>query len=324
MLMTTATAIAYHLVTRAAPTLATVSLAAPSRSHIVMMNRLLLDESECTVEEPSGELVARLGPDDRRTRHVREVLGANDGAQLRAGVLDAGSTNEASVRWVEDGQADAKGAVAERCSLHLSLGPAARMLRPLDQSERPQIDLLLAMPRPKQFARLLPVIASIGVDNLWVTGGARVEMNYFSSHLLRADNTAGLREVLVEGCQQAGDTAVPRVMLRRNLRKLLRSDELTVDGAEQLRLIAHPQRDGAAALRLPDLPARGGRLLLAVGPEGGWDEPAELDLFRERGFEQVTLGPRTLRTDVAVISLLAVANEKWWSGSATDSGERHE
>ena len=190
------------------------------------------------------------------------------------------------------------------------------MLRPLEQRERPQLDLLLAMPRPRQFARLLPMIASLGVDTLWVTGGARVEINYFSSHLLRADNAAGLREALVEGCEQAGDTAVPRVILRKNLRKLLRSDELSVDGAEQLRLVAHPQRDGTAALRLPDLPAHGGRLLLAVGPEGGWDEPAELDLFRERGFEQVTLGPRTLRTDVAVISLLAVANEKWPPQSA--------
>lgn len=271
-----------------------------------MMNRLLLDAAECTAG-PSGELVAELGPDDRRTRHVREVLNAVDGAELRAGVLDAGSTDTATVQWVGP-----EGTSTGDSALRLSLGPAARMLRPLAEDARPRLDLLLAMPRPRQFARLLPIIASLGVNTVWVTGGTRVELSYFSSHLLRKDNAAGLRAALVEGCEQAGDTAVPRVLLRRNLRKLL-AEELAARSmkaeCEQLRLIAHPLREGAAPLRISDLPVHRGRLLLAVGPEGGWEEPAELDLFREHGFQQVTLGARTLRTDVAVVSLLAVANE---------------
>jgi len=54
---------------------------------------------------------------------------------------------------------------------------------------------------------------------------------------------------------------------------------------------------------------RGSRILLAVGPERGWDEPEELELLARHGFELATLGPRTLRTDVACISLLAVAHE---------------
>ena len=43
-----------------------------------------------------------------------------------------------------------------------------------------------------------------------------------------------------------------------------------------------------------------------MGPEGGWVEPDELELLASHGFERVTLGTRTLRTDVAVISLVAV------------------
>ena len=34
-----------------------------------------------------------------------------------------------------------------------------------------------------------------------------------------------------------------------------------------------------------------------------------LDSLARHGFERVTLGERTLRTDVAVVSLLAIANE---------------
>eukprot|EP00612_Vaucheria_litorea_P005671 CAMPEP_0171469078 /NCGR_PEP_ID=MMETSP0945-20130129/11034_1 /TAXON_ID=109269 /ORGANISM="Vaucheria litorea, Strain CCMP2940" /LENGTH=69 /DNA_ID=CAMNT_0011998081 /DNA_START=37 /DNA_END=242 /DNA_ORIENTATION=- len=45
-------------------------------------------------------------------------------------------------------------------------------------------------------------------------------------------------------------------------------------------------------------------VVVAVGPEGGWDEPFELELFSRHGFQTVTLGERVLRSDVAVVSLL--------------------
>ena len=44
-------------------------------------------------------------------------------------------------------------------------------------------------------------------------------------------------------------------------------------------------------------------------PEGGWEEPKELDLFEKNGFQKVTMGTRVLRSDVAVVSLLALAHE---------------
>ena len=50
-------------------------------------------------------------------------------------------------------------------------------------------------------------------------------------------------------------------------------------------------------------------ILLAVGPEGGWAEPYELDMFQSHGFQQVTLGTRILRSDVAVVSLLSLAHD---------------
>ncbi|KAL1524304.1 hypothetical protein AB1Y20_019206 [Prymnesium parvum] len=280
-------------------------------ARIMMMNRLLLDPSECS--EVDGQLVASLDPQDRRTKHVREVLRGEDGSQLRAGVLDAGSTDEATVMWHPPNALDER-------SLQVSLGPAGRMLRPLAENMRPRLDLLLAMPRPRQFARLLPMIASLGVDNLWVTGAQRVELNYFSSHLLRKDNAAGLRAALVEGCEQSGDTAIPRVHVRPNLRKLLNQELLTQNNFDLL-LVAHPLRDGMAPLRIADLSVPQGKLLLAIGPERGWEEPGELDLFRDHGFRQVTLGSRTLRTDVAVISLLAVINE-WCANPRRDRPDK--
>jgi len=54
--------------------------------------------------------------------------------------------------------------------------------------------------------------------------------------------------------------------------------------------------------------ADGSRVLLAIGPEGGWN-PFELELLRSNGFHSVGLVPRTLRSDTAVISLLALAHD---------------
>ncbi len=50
--------------------------------------------------------------------------------------------------------------------------------------------------------------------------------------------------------------------------------------------------------------APGGEWVLAVGPEGGW-EPLEIEQAREAGFEPVSLGPRTLRSETA--GMVAVA-----------------
>ena len=50
-------------------------------------------------------------------------------------------------------------------------------------------------------------------------------------------------------------------------------------------------------------------LLSTFRPEGGWEEPNELDMFANMGFQEVTLGTRVLRSDVAVVSLLALAHE---------------
>ena len=41
-----------------------------------------------------------------------------------------------------------------------------------------------------------------------------------------------------------------------------------------------------------------------MGPEGGWTDD-EVELLEAHGFARYSLGPRILRTDTAVIALLA-------------------
>ena len=79
-------------------------------------------------------------------------------------------------------------------------------------------------------------------------------------------------------------------------------DELDSLSAASERLVAHPT-PAAASLASRRL-APGARVLLAVGPEGGWDD-YEIGLLASRGFQPVSIGPRTLRTDTACVALLA-------------------
>lgn len=51
----------------------------------------------------------------------------------------------------------------------------------------PQLDLLLALPRPRVLRRLLPVLAELGVGSVVLSGAERVEASYWGAKLLQAD-----------------------------------------------------------------------------------------------------------------------------------------
>ncbi|OVE74407.1 hypothetical protein BVX94_00420, partial [bacterium B17] len=71
------------------------------------------------------------------------------------------------------------------------------------------------------------------------------------------------------------------------------------------RIVMHP-RYGESLSDMVDSSTE--RLLLAVGPEGGWKKE-ELDLMQEHGFTIASMGWRTLKTETACIAMLAIAHE---------------
>lgn len=217
-----------------------------------------------------------------RARHVREVLRAAPGQLLRVGVLD-GPYGTGRVEAV-----DGSG-VTLSCAFEREAPP------------RPAVDLLLALPRPKVLRRLWAQLAAIGTGRIMLTNADRVERNYFDTHILRPDVYGPL---LVEGLQQARDTRVPRVSVHRSFRILV-EDELDTLSDAQLRLVSHPGTDRPVTSAAGS--GRGARVLLAVGPEGGWNA-FELELLAHAGFIAVSMGARTLRSDTACIALLAVVH----------------
>ena len=230
-----------------------------------------------------------------RATHVREVLRAAAGDEVRVGMVD-GPSGRGTIVSIADDRVDV------RCQFDEDAIPP-----------RPAIDLLLALPRPKVMRRLWAQLAAIGVGRIILTNASRVERHYFDTHILSQET---YRPLLIEGLQQARDTRLPLVSIHRQFRILIEDDLDQLSDADR-RLVAHPgAAPGMANVVAGD--TRPARVLLAIGPEGGWNS-FELDLLQRHRFTPIALGPRTLRTDTACIALLALLHAALDSPTATST-----
>ncbi|HEY0158578.1 MAG TPA: 16S rRNA (uracil(1498)-N(3))-methyltransferase [Thermoanaerobaculia bacterium] len=166
----------------------------------------------------------------------------------------------------------------------------------LDAEPPPKLPLtlVLALPRPKVLNRVIAGATSLGVQRLILINAWRVEKSYWKSPRL-SDENLHLQRVL--GLEQARDTVLPAVELRRFFRPFV-EEELPAIAEGTLALVAHPH----ASRELPrDV---GGAVTLVVGPEGGFIEQEVASLERA-GFTRASLGPRILRVETAVAALVA-------------------
>jgi RsmE family RNA methyltransferase len=167
----------------------------------------------------------------------------------------------------------------------------------------PRIDVLLALPRPKVVGRLYAALAQLGIRRLMLSNAARVERYYFDAHQLDPEYR---RAQLLDGLAQAKDTRVPLVTVHKSLRVLI-EDELPILSPDGLRFVADPSAVTSVSQACQEIPANG-RVLLAIGPEGGWND-FERELLEAHEFHSIGMGPRTLRTDIATVALVALASE---------------
>jgi RsmE family RNA methyltransferase len=110
-----------------------------------------------------------------------------------------------------------------------------------------------------------------------------------------------MREQLLLGLEQAGDTVLPEVFIRRRFKPFV-EDELpglllNADG-----MVAHPGAPNPS----PRKPR--GAVVIAVGPEGGFTE-YEVAKLAEAGMTPVNIGARPLRSEFAVTAILALTTE---------------
>ena len=211
----------------------------------------------------------------RQLDQLTQIQGCSVGDTVRTGVLD-GLMGIATIIELN----------SQRAVLELNLDSPPPAITPLC--------LVLAMPRPKMLRRTLQTVASMGVKDLYLINSLRVEKSFWQSPFL---HTEAIEEQLILGLEQARDTLLPRLHVRKRFKPFV-EDELpeVIKGSKAL--LAHPLTSTACPINLQQ-PAT-----LAIGPEGGFI-PYEVDLLNAAGFETVHIGPRILRVETAVPALIS-------------------
>lgn len=235
------------------------------------MNLLLFEEHELV-----GQRLQLAG---RRAEHIINILGLREGDSLRVGMVD-GMMGAAKVTNLG----------ADTVGLDVNLDRQPPVV--------PDIELILALPRPIMLQRILKQATVMGVRRFHLIRSNRVQKSFFQSHLLHPDN---YREILIQGLEQGMHTKMPEVHLYKRFMPFVEDVVPTLNGSS--RLLAHPEQTDT----LPDLYLSGNlekSVMLAVGPEGGWIDH-EVEQFRKQGFHCFSMGDSILHVDTAVVVLIS-------------------
>lgn len=235
------------------------------------MNMILFDSLP---QEKSG--VYQIHRKDPRAEHILRILRLKPGDTFSMGVVN-GPSGEASLLSYDID------------TLQFSWIPEhpPAVLHPAI--------LLVGCVRPICMRRILREAASFGVGEIWVCGTDLGEKSYLEAELWKKKR---YRSFLIDGAQQAAQTAVPELRMFHCVRSALEEagtlggTQIVLDNTEGAQRFS---REGPA-----DAPA-----VLAVGSERGWSD-RERGLFRESRWKPLRIGERTLRTETSCSAGLAL------------------
>lgn len=211
---------------------------------------------------------------DARADHIRNVLRANLGDMLKVGLLN-GLTGNATITAISGSK------VSLEFELHTP--PPAKL----------PLTLLLALPRPKMARRIIRAATELGAADIILLNSYRVEKSYWQSPLVSDDT---LHKAMLEGLEQAGDTVLPRLSRAKRFKPFV-EDELPSLLENKIGLLAHPYAEQCPPQSIKQ------DCVLAIGPEGGFI-PYECEKLIAAGMQSFSLGPRILKTETAVSTLI--------------------
>lgn len=111
------------------------------------------------------------------------------------------------------------------------------------------------------------------------------------------------QRIAFEAAQQAERWDVPEVHAPTDLVAWLRSEPGTI------KLILSERSDGGSFDTVSWPTCADSRILLLIGPEGGWSA-AEQEVAHASGFTSVSLGARILRAETAAVAALAIIQSR--------------
>lgn len=193
--------------------------------------------------------------------------------------------------------------VAARVELADKRGVVLRVLSPVESAPELPFELVLAqavlkgdaMESVVRDAVMLGVVTVIPL----ITGRTEVS----EAQLARGHRLERWHRIAVSSAKQCGRAVVPAIEAPRDLDAVLASERPVV-------VLAEPGAAGSAPFDTVRPLAASGRVVVAVGPEGGW-APSEVASAKRAGASLLTFGGVTFRADAAATVSIPVLRFLW-------------
>lgn len=170
--------------------------------------------------------------------------------------------------------------------------------RRIDNESTLKITLCLAVSRGQHMDYSIQKAVELGVNIIIPV------MSEFSNVKLQGERVPNKmthwQNIIISAAEQSGRNRLPQLLTPVSFTECLASD------AVGSRLILHPGSQQA----MPAIILDNNQLSLMIGPEGGFSE-AEMNEAIEKETIPVSLGPRILRAETAVVCALSNAQQLW-------------
>jgi 16S rRNA (uracil1498-N3)-methyltransferase len=185
----------------------------------------------------------------------------------------------------------------DRDSVHFTL------LQELDTAASLPLTLLLSIFKFDRMEWAIEKAVELGASSIVPVLAERTEKHLAQAAAKRVERW---RRLALEAAKQSRRSDLPEIAEPARLAAVLGGEAAA---AHPLCILLSETEEDQPLLRVlqENVRAAGNGIALAIGPEGGWTAN-EIVLFTRAGWHSVTLGPRILRVETAVIAALAIVN----------------
>lgn len=217
-----------------------------------------------------------------RAEHLLKIIKVTEGSQLRVGLIGG---MQGVGRVIKCDQ--------NRVFLSVDI--------PKGEAIKPKIDIILALPRPQMLKRILQTVAALGVGSLALIRSARVEKSYFQSPILAKES---LDHYIRLGMEQGMRTYEPKVRIYDRFMPFVEEELATMLVDVSMRVLGHVGENHIADMFVENNLHFEKRCIVAIGPEGGWQEH-EVLAFKRSGFVPLSFSDAVMNVETAVTSVLS-------------------
>ena len=193
-----------------------------------------------------------------------------------------------------------KATLQEITKIHLKLSLKWNDPHPCDLYP---VSLVVGMARPQTCRKILGQASAMGVSRIDFFMSEKSELSYRNSRLW---STNEWEEKIYKGIEQAFSTFLPKCKIWANM------NDCIADQPSDSKALALDNYESSCTLNHLQFEESSPYYTIAIGSERGWSN-SERELLRNQAFTVVSLGPRVLRQETAVVVALGQVLSKFWN-----------